>query len=63
MTEEQERWAEALAVRRLHGDRADIFAAERISELAQAGDNLGIARWKEIAHRLSKLATAESVSQ
>ncbi|HVJ03815.1 MAG TPA: hypothetical protein VM662_16680 [Sphingomonas sp.] len=49
MTPAEERLAEALLVERQHGDRAPAFAAERIGELAAAGDAEGVKRWTEIA--------------
>jgi hypothetical protein len=55
LTEEQERWAEALAVERLHGPNAPIFVAERLGALALAGDVAGIGRWQEIAAKLDSL--------
>ena len=58
MTPEQERWAEALAVLRMHGDAAETFIAERIAALAGAGDAQGIARWQEIGGRLLEVRDA-----
>lgn len=55
MTPEEERWAEALAIERLHGDKAPVWLAERIGALALAGDTAGVARFKEIAARLVDL--------
>lgn len=55
MTPDQERWAEALAVERIHGANAPRYVAERIGTLALAGDQAGIDRWKEIASRLDLL--------
>ena len=55
MTPDQERWAEALAIERLHGDKASVWVAERIGALALAGDTAGVARFKEIAARLVDL--------
>src|SRR3546814_4758242 len=55
LTREQERWAEALAVHRRHGESAPLFVAERIGALALAGDVAGIRRWREIAARLDQL--------
>lgn len=49
MTQDQERWAEALAIERQHGENAPRFIAERIGALALAGDMEGVERWKEIA--------------
>lgn len=55
MTPAEERLAEALAVERMHGDRAPLFVAERIGELAAAGDAAGVQRWREIAAQLDAL--------
>lgn len=55
MTPDEERWAEALAIERLHGDKAPVWVAERIGALARAGDTAGVARFKEIAARLVDL--------
>src|SRR3546814_15861789 len=54
LTREQERWAEALAVHRRHGESAPLFVAERIGALALAGDVAGIRRWRELAARLDQ---------
>ncbi|WP_152616661.1 DUF6961 family protein [Sphingomonas sp. ERG5] len=59
MTPDRERWAEALAVERQHGDRAPAFIAERIAALALAGDIAGVARWKDIAARIDQLRGAD----
>ena len=55
MTPDQERWAEALAVDRLYGERAAAHIAERIGALAVLGDQDGIDRWMDIARRLDQL--------
>ena len=55
MTPDQERWAEALAIERLHGDRAPVWIAERIGALALAGDAAGVERFREIAKRMEEL--------
>lgn len=55
LTVARERWAEALAVQREHGARAPEFIAQRVAELAIAGDFGGVARWREIAERLDAL--------
>ena len=55
MSPGEERWAEALMVRRLHGDRAHLHVAERIGALVLAGDAAGIERWREIAMRLDQM--------
>lgn len=54
-TPDQWRWAEALAIERMHGDRAPVWIAERIGALALAGDMEGVQRMREIAVRLDKL--------
>lgn len=61
MTPDEERWAEALAVQRRHGEGAPVFVAERIGALALEGDMPGIRRWKEIAARLDALDAAAAV--
>ncbi len=58
MTPDQERWAEALAIERLHGDRAPVWVAERIGALALAGDAAGVERFQQIAKRLGELRCA-----
>ena len=60
MTSDEERWAEALALEKAHGDRAPVVIAETIGALALKGDLDGIARWKEIALRLDALRTPAS---
>jgi hypothetical protein len=63
MTPDQERWAEALAIQRLHGDRAVEFIVKRVATLAAEGDMAGVARWREIVGRLDQLIEAQRVSQ
>jgi hypothetical protein len=58
MTEDQERWAEALAVERQFGDLAYVFVEKRISDLVTAGHTAGVERWKAIASRLDQLKQA-----
>ncbi|HEX8556002.1 MAG TPA: hypothetical protein VF695_14945 [Sphingomonas sp.] len=57
MTPEQERYAEALAIERIHGADAARWVAERIGTLALAGEVEGVARFVEIARRLDRLST------
>ncbi len=54
------RWAEALAIERLHGDDAPRWIAERIGALALAGDADGIERFKGIARRMERMLVAPS---
>ena len=61
ITPEQERWAEALFVQRVHGERAPLHVAERIGALALAGDANGVERWREIARHLDQLIRPETV--
>ncbi len=56
MTNEEQRWAEALLAIRLHGDRAPDWIAERIAALAYAGDEAGVARFMDMAARLDALS-------
>lgn len=49
MTTEQERWAEAIAVMKKHGDGVNAYLAERVATLAKSGDMAGVRRWWEIA--------------
>ncbi|WP_422396609.1 DUF6961 family protein [Sphingomonas profundi] len=55
MTHEQERWAEALAIHRMHGDGAARWIAERIAALVLAREWQGVARFRAIAARLNHL--------
>jgi hypothetical protein len=50
-----ELWACASIVLQRHGQRASIFVAERIGSLALAGDEAGIAAWKQIAARIDRI--------
>jgi len=56
---DQERWAEALAIERNHGDGAPLWVATRIGELAQNGDMAGVERFKAIAVKLDALRRGE----
>jgi hypothetical protein len=55
MTEDQERWAEALAIERLHGERAKAWVTERIAVFREARDSKGVERFSIIAARLEQL--------
>lgn len=55
MTADQERLAEALAVRRMYGGRAALYVAERLGALALAGDDAGVARWQQIAAKMNEI--------
>lgn len=58
MTPDQERYAEALTIERMHGADAPRWIAERIGSLALAGDEAGVLRFVEIARRLDELMRA-----
>jgi len=57
MTPDEERWAEALAIERIHGDTAQEWVIDRITELAADSDRDGVARFLEIIDRLDLLRT------
>lgn len=61
MTPEQERWAEAAMVQRLHGDGAQAHVAERIGDLLLKGDQSGVERWCEIGAKVAELVTPGTV--
>ena len=58
-----ELWACANEVFRQHGDKAPLHVAERLGEIALAGDAAGIATWKEIARRMDAMAPGPERSQ
>lgn len=62
MTPEEERWAEALAIERLHGDQAPLHVANQIGVCAMSGDAAGVARWKMIAVKLDALRSVRQQS-
>lgn len=55
-----ERWAEALAIERLHGPEASAHIEARIAELAKGGDAAGVARMRQIAGKLDQLDPANA---
>ena len=55
MTPDQFRWAETLALEKLHGEAAPHFVAERIGALTLAGDAVGVEQLSQIADRLDAL--------
>jgi len=63
MTPDQERWAEALAIDRAHGDHAAQWIAEKIGELALMGDEKGVERFRQIATRLDALLASRARPQ
>ncbi|RUN75488.1 hypothetical protein EJC47_15775 [Sphingomonas sp. TF3] len=61
MTPDQERYAEALAIERMHGADAPRWIVERIGSLALAGDEAGVLRFIESARPLDELMRAPEV--
>ncbi len=55
VTADQERWAEALQIEKMHGEGAPAYVAAQLGGLALAGDEAGVARFLEIATRLDQL--------
>jgi hypothetical protein len=55
VTEDQELWAAAAHIVRVHGDGAMWHCAKRMGELAGQGDQAGVATWKIIANRVEQL--------
>lgn len=58
MLTEWELWAVAATVIRQHGDGVESFVAERIGALALAGDQDGVAAWRQVAQRVARLTAA-----
>ncbi len=63
LTPEQERWAEALAVERAHGEGTPAFIADRVRALALQGDGDGVQRWRDIAAKFDELKAASLTVQ
>ncbi|WP_238995317.1 DUF6961 family protein [Sphingomonas solaris] len=59
MFPEQELWASARYLLKIHGPRAPAFAASRIAALTEAGDDDGVMAWRMIADRIDLLQGAE----
>lgn len=55
MSWDEELWGVALAVTRMHGDRAALFVSARIGALALEGDAAGVTTWKRVASNLDQL--------
>jgi hypothetical protein len=58
---DEERWAEALAIKRIHGDTAHDWVIDRITQLGADGDKAGVARFMEIIDRLDMLRQRRAV--
>lgn len=55
-----ERWAEALAVNRMHGEGARAHIEERIRDVEAKNAPAGVARWREIASHLNAVRSPEA---
>lgn len=55
MRTDEERWAEALTIERIHGDGAAKWIAEQVTMFALSGDEAGVQRFREIAGCLDRL--------
>ncbi|WP_347270195.1 DUF6961 family protein [Rhizorhabdus histidinilytica] len=58
MSPDEERLAEALAIRRMYGEGAPAFVAARIGALALARDRAGVERFMAIAAKLDEISRA-----
>lgn len=52
---ERELWALALWVEKHHGADGPRFIAEKVGELALAGEPSGVDLWREVAERFDRL--------
>ena len=57
MLTDWELWAVASTVLDQHGEGAPLFVATRIGALALEGGEAGVVSWKEVARRVSMLAS------
>lgn len=55
MTRDEELWGAAIAIQKLHGERAHLYLAERIGAAATSGDEAGVEMLKDLAKRLDEL--------
>lgn len=62
MTPDQERWAEALQIERMYGNRAPLWIAERIGALALENNVAGVQRFREIAAKFELLLAGRSTT-
>lgn len=61
MTDDEIVLGAAMMLLRQHGEQAPLRVAERIGELAAAGDWSGVNVWKEIASRMDQILRPGSV--
>lgn len=55
MTDEDVATGAAMMLLRQHGEQAPVRVAERIGELALAGDASGVELWQRIASRMDRI--------
>lgn len=55
MTRDKELWALALWVEKHHGPDGPRFIAEKLGELALAGETGGVDLWKAVAERYARM--------
>jgi len=60
---DHEIWACANTVLTQHGERAQVFVAERIGAMALAGDQAGLDVWKAVADRMGRHMRSEGPIQ
>lgn len=63
MTEDELRWAEALALIKEHGDRTLDYLTGRIAALTEVGDKAGVMRMQAIAVRIDQLTRPGATGQ
>lgn len=56
LTRDQELWALALWVEKHHGTDGPGFIAEKVGELALAGEIGGVELWRTVAERFAQLS-------
>lgn len=55
MRPDEERWAEALQIEKMHGADARAWVEHRLASLRAAGDEAGVRRFCQISACLAKL--------
>jgi hypothetical protein len=55
MDESHVAWGAASMLLKLHGDHAPVAVAERLGQLASAGDMEGVLMWQRIAGCMARL--------
>lgn len=63
MIDDKELWSCALLLIKQQGERAPIYIAERIGDMALKGDVAGVETWKRIAERVGRFTLAAGTVQ